>query len=233
MPLESPSTPLPTADTGTLRAAEPAGTVVRFPGFPRTYRRLVQGTNINPQTLLATDYLNHFNEIAMLLDLIPEMPDCIEDALEWQPIGYQEHFRNSVLADRHLTIAAYENVPAMYRDPFDTTVQQMHDLVDTGLKRIVAVIARNDPALLAVTVQSVSQSLQRLMDAANGIIHGTVETVDQSAIDLILETAAILPAAEPEQPAAALTPTPPPTPPPTPAAGADGMGQDDIDALFG
>ena len=221
MPFEAPPAPSCTADAG---VAETTGPVVRLPGYPRTYRRLVQGTNINPQTLLATDYLNHFNEIAMLLDLIPEMPDCIEDALEWQPIGYQEHFRNSVLADRHLAIAAYDNVPAMYRDPFDTTVRQMHDLVGTGLERIVAAIARNDPPLLEVTVQSVSRSLQRLMDAANGIIHGTVETVDQSAIDLILETASIRPAdpePEPEAPAA-----------PVSAAPVEAMGQDDIDAMF-
>ena len=228
MPFESPPAPSSATDAG---VAETTGTVVRLPGYPRTYRRLVQGTNINPQTLLATDYLNHFNEIAMLLDLIPEMPDCIEDALEWRPIGYQEHFRNSVLADRHLTIAAYDNVPAMYRAPFDRTVRQLHDLVDTGLERIVAAIARDDPALLQVTVESVSQSLQRLMDAANGIIHGTVETVDQSAIDLILETASVLPsAADPE-------PEPHPDPDPEvpadlPAVGAEPMGQDDIDALF-
>ncbi len=220
MPFETPPTPAVTRDTAAAETAGPGGVVVRLPGYTRTYRRLVQGTNINPQTLLATDYLNHFNEIAMLLDLIPEMPDCIEDALEWQPISYEAHFRNSVLADRHLAIAAYENAPAVYRDPFDATVRQLHDLVHTGLERIVAVIGRNDSALLAITVQSVSQSLQRLMDAANGIIHGTVETVDQSAIDLILETAAVSPG-EPETPAQI-----------PPAVGPEPMGQDDIDALF-
>jgi len=36
--------------------------------------------NINEKTLLATDYLNHFNEFVMVLDLIPDMPDCLKDA---------------------------------------------------------------------------------------------------------------------------------------------------------
>ena len=44
------------------------------------YSASAQGTNIDPQTLLATDYLNHFNEIVMLLELIPDMPECFEDA---------------------------------------------------------------------------------------------------------------------------------------------------------
>jgi hypothetical protein len=37
--------------------------------------------NINPQSGLATDYLNHFNEAIMLLEMIPDMPDCVEDFL--------------------------------------------------------------------------------------------------------------------------------------------------------
>ena len=45
--------------------------------------RLVRGKNINETSLLATDYLNHFNEIIMLLDMIPSMPECLEDARGW------------------------------------------------------------------------------------------------------------------------------------------------------
>ena len=36
-----------------------------------------EGTTINSQTLLATDYLNHFNEVVMLLEMIPDMPDMM------------------------------------------------------------------------------------------------------------------------------------------------------------
>ena len=44
--------------------------------------------NINPQTGLATDYLNHFNEAVMLLDMIPDVPDCVQDFMEWRPLAY-------------------------------------------------------------------------------------------------------------------------------------------------
>ena len=33
-----------------------------------------KGTNVNDRTLLATDYLNHVNEIIMLLELVPDAP---------------------------------------------------------------------------------------------------------------------------------------------------------------
>ena len=46
------------------------------------WQQKVEGTNISSTTLLATDYLNHFNEIVMLLEMVPDMPDMIEDCKE-------------------------------------------------------------------------------------------------------------------------------------------------------
>src|SRR5438128_4776193 len=68
----------------------------------------LQAANINPTTGLATDYLNHFNEAIMLLELLPEMPDCLEDLKAWCPLSYPEHFAASNFRDRELAIAAYE-----------------------------------------------------------------------------------------------------------------------------
>ncbi len=47
--------------------------------------------NIHPATGLATDYLNHFNEPAMLLQMLADMPDMAEDVLTCPPISYVEH----------------------------------------------------------------------------------------------------------------------------------------------
>src|ERR1700754_873979 len=68
----------------------------------------LMAANINPRTGLATDYLNHFNEAIMLLELIPDMPDCYELFLEWQPLSYAEHFIKSNFKARDLAIASYE-----------------------------------------------------------------------------------------------------------------------------
>ena len=65
------------------------------PRLTKTYRLLVRGTNINETSLLATDYLNHFNEVVMLLELIPDMPDMLEEVEEWKPATYIEHFAAS------------------------------------------------------------------------------------------------------------------------------------------
>ena len=60
----------------------------------------VRGTNINEQTLLATDFLNHFNGIVMTLEMVSDMPELLEEAKAWQPKTYQDHFRDSVCQRR-------------------------------------------------------------------------------------------------------------------------------------
>src|ERR1035437_6511937 len=64
--------------------------------------------NINPATGLATDYLNHFNEAIMLLEMLSSCPDCRDDFLGWRPMSYREHFLASHFKGRGMEIAAYE-----------------------------------------------------------------------------------------------------------------------------
>ena len=70
----APPTPRQTAPIDEARAAQ------------------LRAANINPRTGLATDYLNHFNEAVMLLEMIPDMPECAEDFLGWQPLSYARAF---------------------------------------------------------------------------------------------------------------------------------------------
>jgi hypothetical protein len=142
-----------------------------------------QGTNIDPQTLLATDYLNHFNEIVMLLELIPDMPECLEDAEAWQPKSYQDHFRDSQFRDRELAVEAYEHVPPCYREPFDDVISQMNRIVPLGLQRIGELVGADQPERLRMICSEVSQRLQKMIDIASAIIHGSTKRLDQAEID--------------------------------------------------
>ena len=142
-----------------------------------------QGTNIDPQTLLATDYLNHFNEIVMLIELIPDMPECLEDAEAWQPKSYQDHFRDSQFRDRELAVEAYEHVPRCYREPFDDVISQMNRIVPLGLQRIGEIVGADQPERLRMICSEVSQRLQKMIDIASAIIHGSTKRLDQAEID--------------------------------------------------
>src|ERR1700736_6040258 len=78
----------------------------------------LSAANINPRTGLATDYLNHFNEAIMLLEMIPDIPECAEDFLAWTPLSYAEHFTASNFKARDLAIEAYESADAKVRTAF-------------------------------------------------------------------------------------------------------------------
>jgi hypothetical protein len=67
------------------------------------FRSHIPGTNINESTLLATDYLNHFHELVMMLEAVPaDGHEFAQDMLAWRPITYEEHFSESGFRDKTL-----------------------------------------------------------------------------------------------------------------------------------
>src|SRR5258707_12930855 len=89
----------------------------------------LRAANINPRTGLATDYLNHFNEAIMLLEMIPDIPECAEDFLLWYPLSYREHFMPSHFKARALAIEAYESADAGIRAEFDNITSAMTSIL--------------------------------------------------------------------------------------------------------
>ena len=150
------------------------------------YQEKVRDTNINEQTLLATDYLNHFNEIVMTLEMVPDMPELLEDAKEWQPKSYQDHLLDSSFSDKELAAEAYNHVPKKFRQPFEQTISQIDSLIATTIERLEADIGRGDMDLVRENATALSRVIQRLMDVAGGIINGSAKTMEQSEIDNLI-----------------------------------------------
>ena len=166
---------------------EGSGPVGGWPTHSRTLGLLAKGKNINPETLLATDYLNHFNEIVMLMDLIPNMSEFIDDAKAWVPKSYEQHFQDSAFTDKDLAVLAYINAPARFREPFDETVAAMNVLVTEGLVAIEAAIAIGEAGCIELAVSEVSRSLQSHIDTCSAIINGQAAKMDQSGVDALFD----------------------------------------------
>ena len=179
----------------------------------RAWQEKVHDTNVSEQSLLATDYLNHFNEVIMLLEMVPDMPDMLEEVQAWKPKDYKDHFRDSSIADKDLAVDAYDFVPTDYKQPFEKTVGQLDRLVITSIERLEHDLATGNMDLVRENAKALSLTLQRLIDVAGGIIHGSQSVMDQSEIDILLGT--------PNQDAGAQATT-------NPAA----MDQSDIDSMF-
>src|SRR4249920_76359 len=95
-----------------------AGQTAPQPGLNAARAAELKAANINPRTGLATDYLNHFNEAVMLLEMIPDIPECVEDFLQWHPLSYAEHFTASNFKARDLAISAYNSADPKIRTEF-------------------------------------------------------------------------------------------------------------------
>lgn len=149
-------------------------------------RARARDSNVNDTTLLATDYLNHVNEIVMLLELVPDAPECLEDCRAWQPLSYEEHFRNSGIADRELAIEAYAWSPPQYRKPFDRLVNEMNRLVAISVERLAPIVGSGDADKLRLVATRASRNLQDLVGRASAVIHGDRNVIDQAQIDELM-----------------------------------------------
>lgn len=145
-----------------------------------------EGTNVNAQTLLATDYLNHFNEVVMTLEMLADMPELMEEAREWSPKDYQDHFRDSTIADRELAVEAYDHVPPKFKEPFEQNIKQINHLIETTIERLGSDIEGGDMNLVRANAKALSEIIQKLMDMAGANIHGSATTMDQSEIDNLI-----------------------------------------------
>jgi hypothetical protein len=134
--------------------------------------------NINPVTRLATDYLNHFNEAIMLLEMIPDMPECADDFLVWEPLTYPEHFRQSNFKERDLAIVAYDAADPEIRARFD-------GLCDTLTSILTAIRDAMGQAIQPTTrVRLAEQAtgwLKPLVIQAGGVINGASEAQAEEA----------------------------------------------------
>jgi hypothetical protein len=135
------------------------------------FRSHIPGTNINESTLLASDYLNHFHELVMLLEAISSEPEGFaDDLLAWRPLTYEEHFAHSGFRDKNLAIAAYRRAPPKVRARFDEAVARLHGEALTLVADVGA--ALNSGQSLDNSCSEAAARLRILLDEANAIANG-------------------------------------------------------------
>jgi hypothetical protein len=143
------------------------------------------GPKINPATGLSTDYLNHFTEAVMLLEMVGSLPQCLGDLEAWQPKTYPEHFKASRFSNREAIVAAYQVTDPAARAALD----RITALLNAQVIRTREMVRRHagKPEVEAVACRSAAR-LRPLISLAASVINGTaVEALDrqgpQAAID--------------------------------------------------
>src|SRR6476646_8547939 len=139
----------------------------------------LRAANINPRTGLATDYLNHFNEAIMLLEMVPDMPECAEDFLTWTPLSYAEHFWASNFKARDLAIEAYECADPKVRANFDNLTATMTSIL-TAVGNAMRE-AQQDKTRSTLAEQATAW-VKPLVALAGGVINGNSDNDVEAAM---------------------------------------------------
>jgi hypothetical protein len=161
--------------TMSLQAAPSARPAPTGAGDDAAYAAKLAAANINPRTYLATDYLNHFNEAIMLLEMIPDMPECYEDIVGWRPLSYAEHFTASNFKARDLAIEAYERADPGIRGDFDELTGNMTTILLEVGKAMTEVKHDWTRAVLA---ENAVRWVKPMIGHAGGIINGQGNAAD-------------------------------------------------------
>jgi hypothetical protein len=143
------------------------------------------GPKINPGTGLSTDYLNHFTEAVMVLEMASAMPECLGDLEAWQPKTYAEHFAASRFSNREVIVAAYHAADPALRAALNRTAELLNALVG----RTCELLRQNagTPEVEAISRRAADR-LRPLVARTAALINGTaIEAADrqgpQAAID--------------------------------------------------
>lgn len=149
-------------------------------------RPRLAAANINPESFLATDYLNHFNEIVMLLEMVPDMPELFEEAMEWEPRSYPEHFRCSGFAAKDLAIEAFHKAPSIIKAAFEDQCSILDKTIKSTLNGLATVNAvdRGLSADAQGLIRNRVTLIQSLLMDLNGIIHGKMPSGEHKAEEL-------------------------------------------------
>ena len=139
---------------------------------------------VNPASGLANDYLNLFNEVVMLVEQLPTMPELIEDLLAWRPTSYTEYFAKSPLPCRHSALEVYEQLDVAFRAAFDGVVAEL-DRQATAcvvqIRRHLRTKGDSDPQGLQAICEKGGGSLRDTLEKAVDIVNNGVEGMQKNA----------------------------------------------------
>jgi hypothetical protein len=138
---------------------------------------------VNPESGLANDYLNVFNELLMLVEQLPMMPDLIDDIVAWRPISYKDYFVKSTLPGRQTALENYEKLAADLREEFEAVVADL-DRCATGCVAAIRINIRRknkDPEVLAALCAKAATAMHAILARATDIVNNGQSVAAENA----------------------------------------------------
>lgn len=139
---------------------------------------------VNPASGLANDYLNLFNEVVMLIEQLPEMPELIDDLLAWRPTTYRDYFDRSILPGRHSALDAYGELNRHFRHKFEAIVAELDRIATASVAVIRDHLHKKgfaEPAVLAELCAKAGATMRNVLERASTTVnHGIAEAAENA-----------------------------------------------------
>jgi hypothetical protein len=143
---------------------------------------------------LSNDFLNHYSEALMLIEMAADDPSMGDELADWQPVSYPAYFGASELRRASAALAAYEALPDARRQAFERLIAAMDTLATMA---IFALQPPSAPDSARVIVEATAPALRDLIAKAGAFLNSggqdlapDTETEEaQAVIDRIIEQA--------------------------------------------
>jgi len=133
--------------------------------------------NVNLSTGFATNYLNHYVEILLLLEMLPSMPEGIEDISKWQPMDYSDHVKLSGLPHSELVLQAFERAEPARRNMLIGITKEADTLITRFIDWAQSAVSKGDQA-----------KLQSIADEAKEVLTPKIERISSVICSVNLPT---------------------------------------------
>ena len=145
---------------------------------------------VNPKSGIANDYLNLFNEIIMLVENYPMMPELGDDIRAWRPVEYRDYFKTSTLPGRDQALLAHERIDPALRRAFEAILAEIAELAGHAAAQVehFSNHARMQDVMASFCAQTSAAMMACLARATHIVNHGTIQHLDnpQARADQLL-----------------------------------------------
>ena len=129
---------------------------------------------VNPASGLANDFLNVYNEILMLIEMLPMMPELVDDVVAWRPSSYRAYFMQSQLPGRQGALDAYARLEPSFRAVFEASVEKLAECgvaAVEAIERAVAVGASDGGEQIARVCADYVARIRRRLNSTEQLVN--------------------------------------------------------------
>lgn len=136
---------------------------------------------VNPASGIANDYLNHFNEILLLIENLPTLlPEMLDELLEWRPVTYREYFAKSLLPGSARALQIYDGLDESFRREFEGIIDGVNAMAQASIEVIRAHRSPDgelDPSKVSDFCENASCAIRSALNRASDLVNNGKEKV--------------------------------------------------------